>query len=126
MSYDPTIGRFISEDPIAFEGGDANLYRYTGNSPTNATDPTGLFELPPPQGYDGLGHTPPSPDLLWVLSLVKGNPQLAKELILILKKADESWVVPNTPVLSYFIPEVFGSHCMRWGENFFSKIAECG
>ena len=42
MSYDPTIGRFISEDPIAFEGGDANLYRYVGNSPTNFADPSGL------------------------------------------------------------------------------------
>ena len=42
MSYDPTVGRFISEDPIAFEGGDANLYRYVGNSPTNFTDPLGL------------------------------------------------------------------------------------
>ena len=42
MSYDPTIGRFISEDPIAFDGGDANLLRYVGNGPTNFTDPSGL------------------------------------------------------------------------------------
>jgi uncharacterized protein RhaS with RHS repeats len=42
MSYDPTIGRWTAEDPIAFEGGDANLYRYVGNNPTNFTDPTGL------------------------------------------------------------------------------------
>ncbi len=40
--YDPTIGRWISEDPIGFAGGDPNLYRYVGNSPTNATDPSGL------------------------------------------------------------------------------------
>lgn len=42
MSYDPSIGRFISEDPIAFDGGDVNIYRYGGNSPTNVIDPTGL------------------------------------------------------------------------------------
>lgn len=42
MSYDPTIGRFVSEDPIAFEGGDVNLYRYVQNGPTDATDPSGL------------------------------------------------------------------------------------
>jgi uncharacterized protein RhaS with RHS repeats len=36
MSYDPTVGRWTTEDPIAFEGGDANLYRYVGNSPINA------------------------------------------------------------------------------------------
>jgi len=39
--YDPASGRFLSEDPIGFAAGDANLYRYCGNSPTNATDPTG-------------------------------------------------------------------------------------
>ncbi len=33
--------RFISEDPIGFAGGDGNLYRYTFNSPTNFTDPSG-------------------------------------------------------------------------------------
>ena len=40
--YDPKQGRFISQDPIGFAGGDENLYRYVGNGPTNATDPSGL------------------------------------------------------------------------------------
>jgi hypothetical protein len=40
--YEPRIGRWISEDPIGFEAGDANLYRYAGNSPQNYIDPTGL------------------------------------------------------------------------------------
>ncbi len=31
----------ISKDPIGFDAGDPNLYRYVGNSPTNATDPSG-------------------------------------------------------------------------------------
>lgn len=39
--YDPQVGRFISEDTVGFGGGDANLYRYVGNSPTNYTDPSG-------------------------------------------------------------------------------------
>ena len=39
--YDAAVGRFLSEDPIGFDGGDANYYRYVGNSPTTATDPTG-------------------------------------------------------------------------------------
>jgi RHS repeat-associated protein len=26
--YDPAVGKFISEDPIGFAGGDANLYRF--------------------------------------------------------------------------------------------------
>lgn len=39
--YDPTIGRFLSEDPLGFEAGDMNLYRFVGNSPPNGTDPSG-------------------------------------------------------------------------------------
>ena len=39
--YDPKIGRFLSEDPIAFGGG-INFYAYVANSPINRGDPTGL------------------------------------------------------------------------------------
>ena len=44
--YDPKTGRFISQDPTSFAAGDVNLYRYVGNGPTNATDPTGLRLTP--------------------------------------------------------------------------------
>ena len=37
--YDPELGRFLSEDPIGFAAGDANLQRYVGNAPTTRTDP---------------------------------------------------------------------------------------
>ena len=40
--YNPELGRFIGEDPISFEGGDANLYRYAENNPLGAIDPLGL------------------------------------------------------------------------------------
>jgi RHS repeat-associated protein len=36
--FDPTIGRWLEMDPIEFDAGDANLYRYGGNNPKNATD----------------------------------------------------------------------------------------
>ena len=39
--YDPVTGRFISQDPIGFFGGDQNLYGYVGNRPVTFTDPTG-------------------------------------------------------------------------------------
>jgi len=41
--YDPTIQRFISEDPIGFASGDYNFYRYVGNDPVKLVDPWGLF-----------------------------------------------------------------------------------
>lgn len=42
--YDPHTARWLSEDPIGFDAGDPNLYRYVGNSPLNYTDPTGLIQ----------------------------------------------------------------------------------
>ena len=39
--YSSTSGRWISEDPIGFDGGDYNLYRYAGNNPTGVVDPSG-------------------------------------------------------------------------------------
>jgi RHS repeat-associated protein len=41
--YDTLTGRFWQQDPIEFTAGDGNLYRYVGNGPTNATDPSGLW-----------------------------------------------------------------------------------
>ena len=40
--YDPQVGRFISEDPIGFAGGDVNLYAYVQNNPIMFIDPWGL------------------------------------------------------------------------------------
>ncbi len=43
--YDPIAGRFISQDPLGFNGGDWNLYAYTGNNPIMAVDPMGEYWL---------------------------------------------------------------------------------
>jgi hypothetical protein len=40
--YDPSAGRFISEDPIGFNAKQANFYSYVSNSPANFADPKGL------------------------------------------------------------------------------------
>jgi RHS repeat-associated protein len=43
--YDPVEGRWITQDPSGL-GSDSNPYRYGGNAPTNATDPSGLAAAP--------------------------------------------------------------------------------
>ncbi len=40
--FDPTVGRWLSEDPSGLAAGDPNLYRYCGNAPTDAADASGL------------------------------------------------------------------------------------
>jgi RHS repeat-associated protein len=40
--YDPSAGRWLSEDPIGFAAADTNLARYVRNMATTASDPTGL------------------------------------------------------------------------------------
>lgn len=40
--YDPTNGRWLTRDPIGYEGG-INLYGYVGNDPSNRWDPLGYM-----------------------------------------------------------------------------------
>src|SRR5581483_10792149 len=40
--YSPELGRWITQDPLSFDAGDSNLYRYVNNRPTSFTDPSGL------------------------------------------------------------------------------------
>ena len=42
--YDPETGKFLQEDPIWFEAGDLNIYRYVINNPLRYTDPSGLTQ----------------------------------------------------------------------------------
>jgi len=45
--YDPAAGRFLSEDPLGFDAGDNNVYRYVGNNPANDVDPSGQQYIGP-------------------------------------------------------------------------------
>jgi RHS repeat-associated protein len=40
--FDPVIGKWLSEDPIGFDGGDTNLQRYVANQVTSMIDTDGL------------------------------------------------------------------------------------
>jgi RHS repeat-associated protein len=53
--YDPTLGRFISQDPAGLSAG-VNPYAYAGDAPTFASDPSGRFIwLPLVVGVVGAG-----------------------------------------------------------------------
>ncbi|WP_153559381.1 RHS repeat-associated core domain-containing protein [Roseimaritima sediminicola] len=60
--YDAAIGRWISQDPIGFEAGDANLYRYVGNGTATATDSSGWCAEPAtsPSGSTSYTIGPPT------------------------------------------------------------------
>jgi RHS repeat-associated protein len=51
--YNADNGRWISEDPIGFRGGDTNISRYCGNSTVIFLDPSGLDFAP---GGDDVGR----------------------------------------------------------------------
>jgi RHS repeat-associated protein len=40
--FDAKTGRWISQDPLGFDAGDSNLYRYVANMATTLSDPSGL------------------------------------------------------------------------------------
>jgi RHS repeat-associated protein len=57
--YSPDLGRFLQTDPIRFDAGDVNLYRYVSNNPVNYVDPLGLEDLNLfNNGFLGIGREP--------------------------------------------------------------------
>jgi len=53
--YDASTGRWLTKDPILFNGGDTNLYSYVSNDPINFIDPSGQFAILPALGIIAAG-----------------------------------------------------------------------
>ena len=134
--YDAAVGRWISEDPLGFAAGDANVGRYVGNQVTGVTDPSGL--QPPDSVMDrrlGIGpfHSQepgkPSPRVpivrglpgevgrLWP-GIKKSCPggctqnQLSQLLRLIQNAIDDTFVFPFWP-----------GQCQCWIDEFDLRLA---
>ncbi|HMP80586.1 MAG TPA: RHS repeat-associated core domain-containing protein [Pirellulaceae bacterium] len=87
--YDPTTGRWLSEDPIGFAAGDTNLSRYVGNEPVGHVDSLGLFE-------QGMGYTGPESD----------SPAAQDD--------EKPIVFPNEPTLGQIIDSLGFSEPAQW------------
>jgi RHS repeat-associated protein len=75
--YDQNAGRFVSEDPSEFIGGQ-NFYAYVGNDPINLTDPLGLTDCV--VTATAVVCTNPGPGLNWMTPQEPQGPQLPSEL----------------------------------------------
>lgn len=62
--------RFI--DPLGFDAGDSNLYRYVNNRPVQATDPSGLQQVFPKIDGGSLEFSPSSPAFRIELKIKNG------------------------------------------------------
>ena len=58
--YNPTVGRFIAQDPLGMAGSWINLYGYVGDSPMDAIDPSGMIGFDTGPGADS-GEDVPGP-----------------------------------------------------------------
>jgi RHS repeat-associated protein len=54
--YDPVAGRFVSRDPIRYNGG-RNLYQYARSRPTSLVDPSGRIAWAPIIGVIGIVYS---------------------------------------------------------------------
>jgi RHS repeat-associated protein len=43
--YDPHSGRWLTQDPVGFDAGDTNLYRYVRDEPSIRSDASGLYAV---------------------------------------------------------------------------------
>jgi RHS repeat-associated protein len=110
--YDPSVGRFISEDPIAFNGG-FNFYRYVSNSPANFNDPFGLYPpnpnwTPEPRGGPPI-PVPGAPQLPWVWDNNQGNSRDGTY-------RPQGWQGPNKPEVNWD-PEGRGHWDLKPGDR---------
>lgn len=93
--YHPIWQRFLSEDPVEFQGSDTNLYTYVTNNPMTSVDPSGAIQVALPQGLVDFCRS----EGAWALSGRKNGELLARLAELGLGVLRETGCDPATAVL---------------------------
>ncbi|HEX5076891.1 MAG TPA: RHS repeat-associated core domain-containing protein, partial [Gemmatimonadaceae bacterium] len=74
LRADPSIGRWVSKDPILFDGDSTNLYVYAGNDPVNLVDPQGTTAGAAAIGAGELGGLFGGSELLTAIGAAASSP----------------------------------------------------
>ena len=111
--YDPAVGRWLSEDPMGFAAGDANLSRYVGNDATNSIDPTGLQApngpVPDKRSGDQLILPPGTYPVGTVFPVWNGNYGVITGNGLInIHDADDNWIMSFAPGIGVILNDCNG------------------
>jgi hypothetical protein len=67
------VGRFTGWEPLGFEAGDNDWYRFVANGPTGKVDPNGLQGVPPQTAPEGIAYLPPDAQKTTVVADGKGG-----------------------------------------------------
>ena len=102
--FDPNIGRFTSQDPIGFGGGDANVYRYVANNITNFTDPSGLVGGEPTKP---IPMTNPENDAPWYYDIWYGVMWIPNRLDQCTLSYPIKWLGGNNPYAKFMLLHSF-------------------
>ncbi len=131
--YYPSIGRFLTSDPLGVREQDTNAYAYVRNRTTNRTDPFGLkdigFENPGrmpnflrgtgqtlyhPSGWDGIG--------VHVLSKIIVATLYSSEGVVEKQGPDGVWVQATIGTVFFVTDKVRTASCSRAGIRFTDGI----
>lgn len=106
--YDPSTGRFLSEDPLRFLGGSPDFYAYVVNSPTNLVDPKGLT----------IAVIGDATSVSAAFQYLRKDPGMA-HVIDYLEQSDEVYTIATTMSLNadYSDPKGTDPHLIFWNPN---------
>ncbi|MBX7157596.1 MAG: hypothetical protein K1X66_04330 [Verrucomicrobiae bacterium] len=103
--YSPSLGRFLQTDPIRFDAGDVNLYRYVGNDPVDWVDPNGLAPFGSPGTADTNNWAPGELSELYGYSSEEAQAENADQKKMIDAHSDMMKDIVGTTIPAKTIPE---------------------